>query len=171
MKENSNDLATPVFSYPLELVSVEIKQANGERTPLIEAIEACKIPSWTNFRSLLKQIKVNALNSPHHQWGDMTLGGRLSVLDLAIETGLPGLVKRCLAAQCPLQRRGHILAWRRADPFIIVMLEKAYGPLDRPWKDPILEYEIAKTVADIQLKEMEKATALATGKREGRGRL
>lgn len=171
MKENSTHMEIPALSYPLELISSETTLVHGERTPLIEAIEACKTPSWTSFRSLLKQLKVNSLSSPHHQWGDTTLGGSLGVLDMAIETGLPGLVKRCLAAGCPLKRRGHILAWRKANPLIIVILEKTYGPLSRPWKDPILEYEIAKVVAHIQFKEMDKTTALATGKREGKERL
>jgi hypothetical protein len=119
---------------------------NKSRTPLVLAIEGLRRSGMPGARRLTWLRKSMALNDPRHTWGDMSLGGGLTLLDMAADIGSPALVRRCLDEGCVVSERTRILAWRSANPKVIALLEKPDGDWVRPWADDDLECRLGIVV-------------------------
>lgn len=154
-----------------EMVKQDLAQTGQRRTPLIEAMDNLRRGRLASVKCLVHILKKSPPDAKHHRWGDTAIGGSLGALELAVDVGSPALVKRCIQRGCELQERGHTLAWRSGKPEVILLLERHFGKLRRPWEDQELEDRLKSAAAEQQRKELDTQTAQATGKRGDNGRL
>ena len=99
------------------------------------------------------------------------MGGGLGLLALAADLGSPALVRRCLQAECPVEPRVLTIAWRTAQPKIVLLLEDAIGRWRRPWRDAELEQRVEIERAEQLQRQLERETDQGSGGRARAGRL
>lgn len=99
------------------------------------------------------------------------MGGGLGLLALAADLGSPALVRRCLQAECPVEARVLTIAWRTAQPKIVLLLEDAIGCWRRPWRDAELEQRVEIERAEQLRRQLDRETDQGSGGRTRAGRL